>query len=479
MTVPGPVGGEGFGQQLGQQSLSTDAARLLANTTKSAPQYIGSSPRWLVTLLPWREVEAGTFRINRVRVVAPPPSLVDIDDTGVSLSVAPDALRAVPALREVPADLRTAVAEALVAEQHAPGDEVGGGEGRFLVVAAGKVEVVDTDPHGIPVRRGLLGPGAFIGQEVLAGQEAPGDQAASPTLRPVTPTTLLVLSRARWDELAAASPEARLAVVRSLGAAGAGNAFGERAPAVQSGHEGEVDVPHTFVDYERQPREIGLNIVQTVLQVHTRVTDVYNSPHDQLEQQMRLAVEGMRERQEWDLVNHPQTGLLGQVSPSMRVHTRRGAPTPDDLDEMLALVWKQPAFFLAHPRAIAAFGRECTRRGVPPPTVQMHGSPFLTWRGVPIVPSDKLPVRGTGTTSHTRILLMRVGEERQGVVGLHQPGVPGERASTPSLSVHPMGINEQAVASYLLSLYSSVAVMADDALAVLDDVEVGRYHDYD
>jgi len=29
-------------------------------------------------------------------------------------------------------------------------------------------------------------------------------------------------------------------------------------------------------------------------------------------------------------------------------------------------VWKQPAFFLTHPEGIAAFGRECTRRGVPP-----------------------------------------------------------------------------------------------------------------
>ena len=53
----------------------------------------------------------------------------------------------------------------------------------------------------------------------------------------------------------------------------------------------------------------------------------------------------------------------------MTLSTRTGAPTPDDLDELIARVWKEPAFFLAHPRAIAAFGRECTRRGVPPPTV--------------------------------------------------------------------------------------------------------------
>ena len=58
----------------------------------------------------------------------------------------------------------------------------------------------------------------------------------------------------------------------------------------------------------------------------------------------------------------------------MRISTRYGAPTPDDLDELLALVWKKPAFFLAHPKAIAAFERECTWRGVPPVTINLFGT---------------------------------------------------------------------------------------------------------
>ncbi|GAA1316865.1 hypothetical protein GCM10009610_41070 [Pseudonocardia xinjiangensis] len=37
-----------------------------------------------------------------------------------------------------------------------------------------------------------------------------------------------------------------------------------------------------------------------------------------------------------------------------------------------------------------------------------------------------------------------------------------------------MGIDDKAVASYLVSAYYSVAVMVPDALAVLEDVEVGR-----
>jgi hypothetical protein len=69
-----------------QPSLSTEAARLLATTTKSAPQYIGSSPRWFMQLLPWRALEAGTFRINRLRVTAPTARLPLVDQ-GTETSV--------------------------------------------------------------------------------------------------------------------------------------------------------------------------------------------------------------------------------------------------------------------------------------------------------------------------------------------------------------------------------------------------------
>jgi hypothetical protein len=139
---------------------------------------------------------------------------------------------------------------------------------------------------------------------------------------------------------------------------------------------------------------------------------------------------------------------------------------------LLTKVWKEPAFFLAHPAAIAAFGRECTRRGVPPPTVSLFGSQFLTWRGVPLIPSDKVPI----ADGKSKVLLLRVGDKRQGVVGLFQPGLPGEQS--PGLSVRLMGINRNAIASYLISLYCSLAVQTDDALAVLEDVEVGKYHAY-
>jgi hypothetical protein len=109
---------------------------------------------------------------------------------------------------------------------------------------------------------------------------------------------------------------------------------------------------------------------------------------------------------------------------------------------------------------------------VPPPTVSLFGSQFLTWRGIPLIPSDKVPL----ADGKTKILLLRVGDKRQGVVGVYQPGLAGEQS--PGLSVRFMGINRSAIASYLISLYCSLVVQSDDALAVLEDVEVGKYHEY-
>jgi len=234
----------------------------------------------------------------------------------------------------------------------------------------------------------------------------------------------------------------------------------------------ERTLPQTFVDYEEHAREYMLSAVNTVLDVHTRVSDLYSVPYNQITEQLRLIIETVKERQESELINNTEYGLLHNIADRQKIKTRKGAPTPDDLDELLTKVWKEPGFFLAHPTAIAAFGRECTRRGVPPPTVPMFGSQFLTWRGVPLIPTDKLGVDG----GVSKILLVRTGEKRQGVVGLYQPNLPGEQS--PGLSVRFMGINTKAIASYLVSLYCSLAVLTEDSVAVLEGVETGKYHEY-
>ena len=188
---------------------------------------------------------------------------------------------------------------------------------------------------------------------------------------------------------------------------------------------------------------------------------------NQIEQQLRLTIEALRERQEHELVNNLDFGLLHNADLRQRIQSRTGPPTPDDLDELLSRRRKS-RFFLAHPRTIAAFGRECTARGLYPEPVDVAGRRVQAWRGVPILPCDKIPVTDRGTSS---ILALRTGEDDKGVIGLHQTGIPDEYQ--PGLSVRFMGIDDKAIISYLVSAYYSAAVLVPDALGVLENVEIG------
>jgi encapsulin shell SprI-like protein len=310
-------------------SLSTGAARQLATTTKSVPQTQGSTPRWLLRMLPWVEAPGGSYRVNR--------------------RLTSDHLRRYQSQRSRPANHR-----------------------------------------------------------------------------------------------------------------------GEADIALAAGHAGEPALPGTFADYDASPREYELSLAQTILRVHTRVADLYSDPMDQAEQQLRLAISELRERQEAELLTNPSFGLLANAAASQRLHTRSGPPTPADLDELLCRR-RKTRFFLAHPRAIAAFGRECSRRGVYPESVAVGGSVVSAWRGVPVLPCPKIPLTAHGVTS---ILAMRTGEADAGVIGLQETGLPDERE--PGLSVRPRGIDAKGIISYLISACYSVAILVPDALGVLDNVEVTR-----
>lgn len=468
-----------------QRSVTTAVARNLTNTTKTSPKMMSITPRWLLRLLPWVQVTGGTYRVNRTKVELPKAERIDVSVSEGEASFSPDALRSVPLFSYLPVDITTRMASRFKKEVVSIGNElvVEGEDGnKFFIIAEGQVEVLSKGAHGSNLRIALLTEGEFFGDADIVSEKR-----SDVTIRTLTPCVLLSFSRKDLDSVLNEQPGVRAefqkAIDKHLELRSTVNRYGERNIDLVSGFAENVEIPETFVDYSASPREYSLSAIQTIVRVHTRVSDLYNGPYNQLEEQMRLTIEGIKERQEWDLVNNKKFGLLHSVDPSMRISTRYGAPTPDDLDELLAKVWKKPAFFLAHPRAIAAFERECTWRGVPPTTISLFGTPVITWRGVPIVPCDKLEIgmsrryqhdSGFGTTS---ILLMRIGEENQGVVGLHQLGIPDE--IMPSLSARLMATDSMGVASYLLSLYSSCAVLTDDALGVLENVEVAYYHDYD
>ena len=465
-----------------QRSVTTAVARNLATTTKTNPKMMSITPRWVLSQLPWVQVSGGTYRVNRTKVELSKAERIEVDIANGSASFPPESLRSVPLFSRLPDDIVTRLAGRFKTEKVSLGNKLvveGKDRNKFFIIAQGQVEVLSKGVHGSDLRIALLTEGEFFGETELVS-ERPSDV----TVRTTTPCILLTLSRKDLDAALNEKPslkgEFRKVIDEHLELLSIVNPYGERNIDLVSGFAENIEIPETFVDYSAKPREYSLSAVQTVVRVHTRVSDLFNGPYDQLAEQMRLTIEGIKERQEWELVNSKKFGLLHSVDPSMRISARYGTPTPDDLDELLALVWKKPAFFLAHPKAIAAFARECSWRGVPPVTVNLFGVPVITWRGVPLIPCDKLEIksrylsqRWLGTTS---ILLLRVGEADQGVVGLHQVGIPGE--VLPSLSARFMGTDTLGVSSYLLSLYFSCAVLTDDALGVLENVEVGYYHDY-
>jgi CRP-like cAMP-binding protein len=451
-----------------QLSLGTAAARNLATTTKSVPQMQGISSRWLLRALPWVQAAGGAYRVNRRLSYAVGDGRVTFVSTGADVRVIPRELGELPPLRDFDDDeVLNELADRFEQREYEPGDvivEAGRDRDGVYLIAHGKLNEIGTGEYGDETVLRVMAGGEFFGHEALV--ETTGEWETS--VKAATACTLLTLSGPRFREVADRSEawRERLEQIENEPERFQ-NEHGEAGIAVAAGHDGEPALPGTYVDYETSPREYELSVAQTVLRVHTRVADLYNEPMDQVEQQLRLTIEALRERQEHELVNNREFGLLHNADLAQRIHTRTGPPTPDDMDELLAQVWKDPAFFLAHPRTIAAFGRECSRRGVYPDSVDRDGARLPAWRGVPILPCNKIPVSPSRTSS---ILLMRTGESAQGVIGLHQTGIPDEYQ--PGLSVRFMGIDERAIMSYLVSAYYSAAVLVPDALAILESVEI-------
>lgn len=344
--------------------------------------------------------------------------------------------------------------------------EFGGQADRVYLIAHGRINKIGAGKYGNETMTGVLADGQYFGEQTLLQPDAIWEFTA----KAATVCTVLSLPKQAFQQVADQSPDltAHLQGIRERKSRPQ-DQHGEAEVAVAAGHDGEPDLPGTFVAYETSPREYELSVAQTVLRVHTRVADLYNQPMDQIEQQLRLTIEALRERQESELLNNRDFGLLNNAEPAQHVHTRDGAPSPDDLDELLSVVWKDPSFFLAHPRAIAAFGRECNKRGIYPASVDVGGHQVPAWRGVPLFPCSKIPV-AEGQTS--KILLMRTGEDNQGVIGLRQTGIPDEYE--PGLNVRFMNISEKGIISYLVSAYYSAAILVPDAIGVLENVALGQ-----
>jgi CRP-like cAMP-binding protein len=453
-----------------QMSLATQAARQLATTTKTQPQMQGISSRWLLRVLPFIHVAGGTYRVNRRLTYTVGDGRVECTNVGSKVQIIPAELGEIPMLNGYEdMEVLAALANRFEQLEFKAGDIIsrkGDDADAVYIIAHGKVEMLGAGKYGEETDIGVLADGDHYAYNAVLESN---DQWTF-TSKAVTTCTIMKLKQSDFEAVVGLAPSLaeHLKGFKNL-TSKKQDAGGEAAIALAAGHQGEATLPGTFVDYEGSPREYELQVAQTVLQVHTRVADLFNNPMNQTQEQIRLTVEALKERKEYEMMNNPNFGLLHNAAFDQRIQTRDGAPTPDDMDALIAKVWKEPSVFLANARTIAAFGQECNRRGVYPGTIEMQGRQIMTWRGIPMFPCGKIPVSEGNTSS---ILLMRTGQEKQGVVGLHAVGIPGE--IEPGISVREMGINEKAIINYLVTTYFSCAVLVPDALGILENCELGR-----
>lgn len=453
-----------------QFSLGASEAQQLASVTKSAPQMQGITSRWLLKILPWVSVRGGVYQVNRVLNYNVGDGKVVVTNSGKVFQIIPRTLAEIPLFRGITnRDILTAIASRFVQRDLNAGDDIvaqGARGDQLYVVAYGRADRIESENNVINLETG-----DHFGEDAVL---RPRYQWPFTVRATSNRSVVLTISRAALEELQNQFPTLKTHIdqVRASGARAAAQAKkhekkGLGSSIIAAGHKGESTVPAGFIDYEPWARKYDLSAVQTILKIHSRVADLYNDPMNQTEQQLKLTIEALREQQEDEMINNPEFGLLNNVDFSQRIFAPSGPPTPDALDDLITRR-RDPQFLLAHPRAIAALGHELNRLGIYPQSIDIGGNKVPAWRGIPVLPCTKIPV--DPKTKKTSIIVLRTGENNQGVIGLNQTGIPDEYE--PSLNVRFMGIDDKAIISYLVSVYFSVAVLVPDALGVLENVEV-------
>lgn len=241
--------------------------------------------------------------------------------------------------------------------------------------------------------------------------------------------------------------------------------------------------------YNTAPRVIQLDTIQSTVRVSSRVPALFSDQHDQLQSQLNAASEFIYETMENLIFNHSDYGLLNNVEPHMRFQVA-GPPTPDVLDDLLALGWRAPDCFVMHAEALAEFRKRANAQSISLEEVELFGTSFTTWRGLPICPTNKLYLtsgdaqglaqdpKGFLKTANRRtsgqmgqanssVLLLRFGQAKQGVVCLCAKGMEGS-PRLPHINIDFMGLSDNAESRYLLTAYAAMAVLSSGALARVD-----------
>ncbi|MBL9082037.1 MAG: Crp/Fnr family transcriptional regulator, partial [Planctomycetales bacterium] len=142
-----------------QRSVTTSTARNLANTTKTAPKMQSITPRHLLSLLPWVQVDGGTYRVNRTKVELSKAERIGVDFIDGNATLTPESLRSVPLFSKLNDAIIGRMAPRFRTEQVSLGNKLlveGEDRNQFFIIAQGQVEVLSKGVHGSDLRLALL-----------------------------------------------------------------------------------------------------------------------------------------------------------------------------------------------------------------------------------------------------------------------------------------------------------------------------------
>jgi len=220
-----------------------------------------------------------------------------------------------------------------------------------------------------------------------------------------------------------------------------------------------ASITNDNVAYNHQPVEIEMVAIETLIKVPSKIYDVMNYPHNQMINQIRLTIENIYEQQEKYFINNPHTGLISFCIKNNRIKEYNAQINPDVLDDLLALVWNKPTFYLMHPTILSELCKACNSLGLNTGNMELFGYPFVTWRGLPIVTSDKVPY---DKKSNTYVFLIRTGVDDSGVIQLYNltptksdPGIFIETSMTDNLG----SVNTR------VTLYTNIAILSSESIA--------------
>src|SRR5271165_4798295 len=107
-----------------QRSVTTSVARNLADTTKTSPKMMSITPRWLLGMLPWVQVDGGIYRVNRTKVELSKADRIEVDFSEGSASFAPEALRSVPLFSRLADSILARIASRIKTEEVSLGNKL-------------------------------------------------------------------------------------------------------------------------------------------------------------------------------------------------------------------------------------------------------------------------------------------------------------------------------------------------------------------